>query len=242
MEGVRRQPGAVAVAATVAAGGVVAVLVVLASSAGSVHPVSPSTRSAQPLGPPPVGSGPTPSETPPPPTPYQGWARDQWQLPAWLGTLVDAALLTALAVVVFVLLRLAVRKAAAVIREVRMPPPAFPQDAVGGERVISAERLAAAVGTGLEAVAAGTPSNAIVACWQALERAAAGAGVERRPAETPSEFTVRVLAAADVSQPRLERLAELYREARFSQHDLPETARAEAREALVVLRDQLVSA
>jgi hypothetical protein len=106
--------------------------------------------------------------------------------------------------------------------------------------VVSAERLAEAVESGLGTVSTGMPANAVVACWLALERAAASAGVPRRESETPAEFTVRVLAAADVSQPLLERLAELYREARFSRHDLPESARAEAREALTVLRGQLV--
>jgi hypothetical protein len=44
-----------------------------------------------------------------------------------------------------------------------------------------------------------------------------------------------------VSRPLLEQLAELYREARFSEHELPESARSQAREALTVLRDQLLT-
>jgi hypothetical protein len=218
----------------------VVVLVVFAASGDSVHPFSESTK--QRVAPPaevPSGADATPNQTPTG-TPAPGWSKQPWNLPDWLGTLVQGAFLIVGAVVVFLVLRLIVRKVAEIAREVKVPEGLSRDGSMAGQ-VVSAEQLAEAVDAGLGSVSAGTPSNAIVACWLALERAAASAGVPRRETETPTELTVRVLAAAeDVSQPLLERLAELYREARFSQHDLPESARDEAREALTVLRRQLV--
>jgi hypothetical protein len=175
MEGERRLG-----VATAAVGGsvVVLVLVVVTASSGSVHPISESTRTISPQ-PVPTGGGAAsaPVQTPPPP---QRWSRDAWPLPDWLGALVEAAVLAGLVVAVLVLLRAVVRKLVEIVSAVRLPQ-AEPQDAVGVDRVVSPERLAEAVGTGLGAVGTGTPSDAIVACWLALERAAASAGVERRP-------------------------------------------------------------
>ena len=79
----------------------------------------------------------------------------------------------------------------------------------------------------------------MIACWVALEEAAASAGVARHASETPAEFTVRVLGVGGISEPELLRLAQLYREARYSTHGSSEDARAEARAALIRLRDEL---
>jgi hypothetical protein len=88
----------------------------------------------------------------------------------------------------------------------------------------------------------GTATDAVIACWVALEDAAASAGVARQPSETPSEFTIRVLAVGGISAPELTRLSALYREARYSSHGSSEEARAEARAALTRLRDELTAA
>jgi hypothetical protein len=79
---------------------------------------------------------------------------------------------------------------------------------------------------------ADTPRNAVVACWHRFERQAAAAGVGRHPWETSSEYTMRVLDLVDAHQPAVSRLGALYREARFSTHDLTEAHREEALEAL----------
>jgi len=78
--------------------------------------------------------------------------------------------------------------------------------------------------------------NAIVACWVLLEETAADAGVERRPAETATEFVVRFLHALDVDPRPVATLAQLFHEARFSTHDLPADAREHARGALDGIR------
>lgn len=84
----------------------------------------------------------------------------------------------------------------------------------------------------LAALQEGTPRNAIVACWLRLETAAGQAGVARHPAETSTEFTARVLGARTVDAAMFKGFAGLYREARFSRHELGEPARQSALAAL----------
>ncbi|MEP9364282.1 DUF4129 domain-containing protein [Nocardioides sp. CN2-186] len=83
-----------------------------------------------------------------------------------------------------------------------------------------------------EALASGSPRNAVVACWHRFETQAADAGIERRAWETSSEYMIRVLDLADADPHAVATLGTLYREARFSQHELTETDRAVAVEAL----------
>ena len=81
-------------------------------------------------------------------------------------------------------------------------------------------------------LAHGTPRNAIVACWMRLEHDAAAAGLVRATAETSAEFVERVVATASVDPAPIGELAALYREARFSRHDLDDGHRARAVAAL----------
>ena len=90
-----------------------------------------------------------------------------------------------------------------------------------------------------EVLARGSPRNAIVACWARLEDAVEEAGIHRRPSETSEEMTTRVLSSRVVDAAAIESFAALYREARFSTHDLTEQHRAQAQQALEVLRGQL---
>lgn len=62
------------------------------------------------------------------------------------------------------------------------------------------------------------PTDAILAAWLALEEAAAHSGVGRRPAQTPTEFTVAVLAATRADADATGELLALYHRARFSRH------------------------
>jgi hypothetical protein len=74
----------------------------------------------------------------------------------------------------------------------------------------------------------GSPRNAIVECWHRFELQAAGAGLERHPWETSSEFTLRMLDLVAADSHAVAELAVLYREARFSTHSLDEATRARA--------------
>jgi hypothetical protein len=85
----------------------------------------------------------------------------------------------------------------------------------------------------------GSPRNAIVACWLRLEKVAAEAGVPSDPAETSAEFTTRVLGALAFDPAMINGFAGLYREARFSRHELGEPARRAAVAALRSLYDDI---
>jgi hypothetical protein len=224
--------GALAVVAVLLVGVVVAGFVVLASASGSVRPVSESTLTASPRPLPtftPSGSAPTPSGQATPRLLPQG------ETPAWVLALWQAFVYLLIAAVVALVVVVIIR----IVRRVRLPhvEPGEPD----WERM-KTERLAEAVDTGLARIDSGTATDAVIACWVALEQAAASAGVPRDPAETPAEFTVRVLGIGGISEPQLIRLGELYREARYSTHGSSEQARTEARAALLRLRDELAVA
>ncbi|TCC34988.1 DUF4129 domain-containing protein [Kribbella sindirgiensis] len=224
--------GALPVVAVLLLGVVVAGFVVLASASGPVRPISDSTLSASPR-PLPVptqtASAPEPSGTPSPRLLPQG------ETPGWVLALWQAVVYLIIAAVVGFILLLIIR----IVRRVRLPQ--VEADEPDWERM-KAERLAEAVDTGLARIDTGTATDAVVACWVALEEAAASAGVPRDPSETPAEFTVRVLGIGGISEPQLIRLGALYREARYSTHGSSEQARTEARAALLRLRDELAAA
>jgi hypothetical protein len=93
----------------------------------------------------------------------------------------------------------------------------------------------------LAAVGEGSVRNGIVGCWLRLEEIVASAGYPRSPAETSSEFVVRVLKSLDLDPRAAATLAALYREARFSAHRLGEDERTAARSALQALHEELRS-
>jgi len=102
-----------------------------------------------------------------------------------------------------------------------------------------AEKLAAGARGQREALATGSPRNAIVACWHSFEELAEGAGVHRQSWETSSEFTMRVLDTLSADGAAVLRLAELYRDARHSEHDITEANRRSAAEALEAIHRSL---
>ncbi len=87
----------------------------------------------------------------------------------------------------------------------------------------------------LQDLESGEPRNAIVAAWLGLETSAAATGLPRLPAETSTDYTERVIGVWPVDSERLGDLAALYREARFSVHELGETHRDRAINDLRVL-------
>jgi hypothetical protein len=78
----------------------------------------------------------------------------------------------------------------------------------------------------------GHARNAIVACWDRFEEQAERAGVAREEWETSSEFTIRILDLVSADGGAVSRLERLYREARFSEHQIGEDHRRDAVEAL----------
>ncbi|MEI8409092.1 MULTISPECIES: DUF4129 domain-containing protein [unclassified Kribbella] len=229
----RSRRGALTLAVVLMLGVAAVGFVVLASAGGPVRPVSESTLRSTPQPEPTDPSSETvqaPTPAPPPPErevkqrPMPEWLQALWQALVWLAAAAAAVFLG------WLIYR--------VVRKVQLPE-AETED-TDWERM-KADRLAEAVDTGLARIDSGTATDAVIACWVALEDAAASAGVARDPAETPAEFTVRVLGVGGISEPELVRLGELYREARYSTHGSSEQARAEARSALLRLRNELAA-
>jgi len=104
-----------------------------------------------------------------------------------------------------------------------------------------AEAMVADAAGQRQVLASGSPRNAIVACWHRFEEQAEADGVRRRPWETSSEFTLRVLDRLSADTRAVIALAELYRDARHSRHEITEENRARATEALDVIHRSLSS-
>jgi Domain of unknown function (DUF4129) len=85
----------------------------------------------------------------------------------------------------------------------------------------------------------GEPRNAIVACWHRFEQQATRGGVVRRPWQTTGEFVLGVLDLVGADRGAVSRLADLYREARFSDHPMTDDHRRNALEALDTIHRSL---
>ena len=71
----------------------------------------------------------------------------------------------------------------------------------------------------------GDPRNAIVAAWLRFEAQGDSVGLGRRSWETSSEYAIRILDLVSADSGAVNRLAGLYREARFSDHPITEVHR-----------------
>ena len=214
------------------------VVIVLAAWAASIGPSDVLT-----------GNGPSPVGTP---TLEQAPSRDAGDLkptkdpeprgtPAWVRTVAFLIDVAAAVLVVYLLLRYVGGPLVTSVRGLRRRRRRRRRAESADETDFAVLRPADAVKTAMledaeaqrqEVVAAESPRNAVVACWHRFETQAAAAGVARRPWETSSEYTMRVLDLVDAHQPAVSRLGSLYREARFSEHELTEAHRQEALEAL----------
>jgi len=214
-----RSSGSRVVLVSGAVGAFVLVLaVVTAARSGPVRDSGTADRvpPAAPLetlqGAPPVSTAAT--ATPPPPPPPIA-------IPGWLST----ALAVLGGALVLLLVVLAVRRLLPLLRallaRLRRQLPGGPRepgtgegapdDAVGTEL---RDRVSAAADTLAEST--GPPRDAVVACWLDLESAAAATGSPRTAAQTPTEFTVGLLARYAAPDQDLSTLLRLYQRARFS--------------------------
>jgi hypothetical protein len=124
----------------------------------------------------------------------------------------------------------------------RLPGRPEPDDWDDQQRAAQATEAArTAVDEGIAEldVAGSDPRLVVIGCWVRLERAAARAGTERAPSDTPADLVNRMLAGRQVSAGTLANLADLYRAARYGQHDIGERMRDEALAALTALADEL---
>lgn len=95
-----------------------------------------------------------------------------------------------------------------------------------------AEAIVADAASQRAALLGGSPRNGIVQCWHRFETQAGGVGLPRRAWETSSEHALRVLDLAEADPHAVSQLAVLFREARFSDHEVTEESRDRAVRAL----------
>ena len=222
----------------VVAGAVVVLLVLVVASLAargaawtSPAPPGPSTHTA-PARPPAVGSATaSPSRIPPPQrenSPLPRLHPPTWVLVAVLAVL-GAALLAGTAG--YARSRWSLRRSP----RPRGEPPAEPTGFAEPDR----RSLADATERALTEVDQPDAREAVIRSWLMLGEAAAQAGVPPRPAETATEYAARIAGEFYAPVPMLTRLAGLYREARFSAHEVTGTQRAEARDLLEQLSAEL---
>ena len=160
--------------------------------------------------------------------------------PLWLRILVGALELLLLAGVVALMVFVLVAAVRAVRRRVRGRTEREAVDfTVLDEPQRVVEQLAADVAEQDALLRDGEPRNAIVAAWSRFEVQGERAGVGRRPSETSSEYVIRILDLVSADSGAVNRLAGLYREARFSEHEITEEHRAAALDALEGVRRSL---
>lgn len=85
------------------------------------------------------------------------------------------------------------------------------------------------------------PRSAVIRSYQKLELALDRLGLQRHPAETPTEHLRRVLAGQTIDPVPLLRLGELYRVARFSTHPVTEADRDRAAGSLAAIGSRLAA-
>lgn len=151
----------------------------------------------------------------------------------WLVTLVELAMKLVLVVVVVIVL---VAIGRALLDRWRRRELLEDQVAVAD---IVPEVLLEAALEGERRLSRGTPTNAVIAAWVALEDACRTAGVRDDPSRTAAELVTTVLRSYRVDRSPLDTLAALYREARFSAHPIGEDQRTTARESLVQVQADL---
>jgi hypothetical protein len=153
-----------------------------------------------------------------------------------LGDVVRIAIIVLVAVA---LLRLALWILQGVRARLRSAPAEDPRDFDVLDPDDLAETMREDADEQLRRLLEGSPRNAIVACWNRFEDQAERVGVARKDWETSSEFTLRLLDAVRADPAAVSRLERLYREARFSAHDIDESRRDSAVEALEAIHASL---
>jgi len=107
-------------------------------------------------------------------------------------------------------------------------------------RAAAPSPLADAVVAGTAALGATAGAReAIIACYAAMEASLAAAGSPRRAADTPEELLSRAEGDGIIRTPAARRLTALFREARFSPHQLADAQRQAALAALGDIADDL---
>jgi hypothetical protein len=180
-----------------------------------------------------------PEQTRPAPEPEESERREIGDLPetgfwAWLVlALVVGAVVAVLAAMRLHFVRR--RRQLERDREARRGAVPVPSSETEAEVAEIDRRLRAA----LAEIDAGEPRTAVVATWLYLEHLLSARRFPRGVADTPTEYAERARTAYHLDPAALADLADLYREARFSEHRLTEEHRRRARECLARLQTGL---
>jgi Domain of unknown function (DUF4129) len=236
-------PARAGTSAVVAVLGGTALLLVLVTWAASIGPDRVvSGGHVERVGPADPPSSRTPSAAPKDPLQE---ARDQkrGEPPRWLGAIAFALEILTVAVVLFLVGRLLRRLRQAWLSRTRRRRRPRPED-VDFEVLGSAAQVTEVMSEDAEEqrsllAIGGEPRNAIVECWQRFEQQAVRAGVERRTWQTTAEFVLGMLDLVGADRGAVSRLADLYREARFSDHPMTDEHRRAALDALDVIHRSL---
>jgi hypothetical protein len=238
-------PARAGTSAVVAVLGAAALLLVLVTWAASIGPDRVvSGGHIEPVDP----IQPTATTTaPPPPNPLEE-ARRRYagnEQPGWVGPVAFGLELLTLGVLLFLAARLLNRLHQAWMarrhRRRRESEEVVEFPVLGSaEQVTEVMTEDAEEQRGLLEVA-GEPRNAIVECWHRFEQQAERAGVERRVWQTTSEYVLSLLDLVGADQGAVAELAELYREARFSDHPMTDAHRTRALESLDAIHRSLRS-
>jgi hypothetical protein len=166
--------------------------------------------------------------------------------PGWLGAIAFVLEVATVGVVLFLAGRLLRRLRRAWQARTRRRRRQDPED-VEFEVIGSAARVTEAMAEDAERqrselAVEGEPRNAIVECWHRFEQQAVAAGVERRQWQTTSEFVLGLLDLVGADRGAVSQLADLYREARFSDHPMSDAHRRRALESLDTIHRSLRTA
>lgn len=109
----------------------------------------------------------------------------------------------------------------------RLPAMTAPEDVLAAPAATDVEQLpdAPTVHRGLQAALDALdgdrePADAVVKAWLGLQAAADDSGVERRAAETPTEFTARVITRVQADGGAAMELVNVYQAVRFGGHPI----------------------
>ncbi|AYG04887.1 DUF4129 domain-containing protein [Gryllotalpicola protaetiae] len=175
-----------------------------------------------------------------PPEQHPDHAQTSPLAPIVLGVVVAAAAVLVGWLVVRVLLRLwATRTAQPVIGAVADDePPLAPDESAEPEAEPDAPIVHRGLRLALDELAGDRePADAVVRAWLGLQAAAEDSGVERRAAETPTEFTTRVITRVQADGAAAAQLVEVYQSVRFGAHEITSAEVRRARAAIEKLLD-----
>lgn len=166
-------------------------------------------------------------------------SRAQYVHPVHVPGWIPWALATAAGLLFALLVALAVRAVWPLVRELvrrqrRRPAPMLPGSELDPQLGGYAETLRRRVDEAAATLLADrrTGGDPVIACWLALEDAAAESGTVRQPWQTPSEFTADLLVGEHADPDACARLLRLYQRARFGHEALTAADTAAAADAL----------